>query len=69
VVTHALKRAIADSGLSLYQISKDTGVSASVLTRFMNGERDIQLSTADKLAEFFSLQISIPKPTRKNRAK
>lgn len=57
-----IKTAIRESGKSLGQISRDTGVSDSVLSRFVNDDpeqhRDIQLEvTADKLAEYFGLDV------------
>jgi transcriptional regulator with XRE-family HTH domain len=69
-LTIALKKAITDSSVSLYRIAKDSGVDASTLSRFMSGERDLQLSTADKLAAFFSLEVAQrTKPARKRRPK
>lgn len=66
-LTESLKRAIADSGLSHYRISKETGVDASVLDRFVSGERDITLSTADKLAAFFKIDVKLSKPPTRTR--
>ena len=46
-----LRSAIRDSEKSVYQIAKEADVSQIVISRFLSGERDIRLCTADKLAE------------------
>jgi hypothetical protein len=56
-ITSALKNAIRQSGLSLYQISAKSGVSNPVIYRFMMGERDIRLATADKLFAVLDLRV------------
>ncbi len=45
-----LRRAIRDSGLTHYRLAKDSGVSATILDRFMSGERGISFVTAAKIA-------------------
>jgi plasmid maintenance system antidote protein VapI len=57
-LTDQLKAAIERSGLSIYAISKGSGVAQPVLSRFMAGERDIRMATADKLAAFFGLRLA-----------
>jgi len=42
----------------MYQIAQDAGVSQIVVSRFLSGERDIRLATADKLAEALGLKLS-----------
>jgi predicted transcriptional regulator len=57
-MTEGIKKAIADSGLSIYMLAKESGVSQPVLHRFMAGERDIKLATADKLAKYLKLRLT-----------
>ena len=45
------------SGESEYAIGKATGVSQSVLSRFVNGERGISLETAAKLCSYLELDL------------
>jgi plasmid maintenance system antidote protein VapI len=52
-----LKSAIANSGLTTYAVAKGAGVPQAVLQRFVNGERDIRLATAAKLAAYLRLRI------------
>jgi plasmid maintenance system antidote protein VapI len=52
-----LRGVMEDSGLSIYRIAKDSGVDYSVVNRFYHGERDVTLSTAEKLVEYFDLEL------------
>lgn len=45
-----LRAAIRKSGKSCYELREETGVNHGVILRFLNGERDIRLETAEKLA-------------------
>ncbi len=56
-ISDALKKVIADSGLTLYRISKDTGVVKTSLMRFVSGEQYLRLDNADKLARYFGLEL------------
>ena len=53
-----LKETIRDSGLSLNELSKRTGVDNSQLSRFLRGERIISLTAAEKLVEYFGLKLA-----------
>ena len=53
-----LRDAVTESGLSQYRIAKDTGISQPVVTRFANGTRSISIDTADRLMEYFGLEIT-----------
>ena len=56
-VSDVLRNAIAESGLSLYRISLDTGVVKSSLMRFVSGETSLRLDKADALAEYLGLEL------------
>lgn len=56
-MTAALKKAIQDSGLTLYRIAKDTGIVGTSLLRFMRGETSLRLDKADVLAEYLGLEL------------
>jgi len=60
-LTQQLREAIAGSGVTLYRVAKDTGIPYAVVHRFANGERSINLETADRLAEFFGMHLTRPK--------
>ena len=57
-LSELLKHAIQSSGKSVYQICKDAGVSQIVVSRFLSGERDIRLATADRLAKALGLTVA-----------
>lgn len=48
-LTELLQEAIRQSGKSAYQLAIDAGIGRPQITRFLHGERSIQLDTADKL--------------------
>jgi len=56
-LSSALKQAIEGSQKSVYQIAMEAGVSQIVVSRFLSGERDIRMATADKLAEALELRL------------
>jgi ribosome-binding protein aMBF1 (putative translation factor) len=57
-LSEALKRSIQASGMTVYEIAKRAGVSQIVISRFLSGERDIRMATADKLAEVLGLKLA-----------
>ncbi len=63
-LTDALKRAIAESGLTLYRIACDTGVQKPSLIRFIRGETSLRLDKADRLAVYMGLRL-VPDPDAK----
>lgn len=60
-MTDALRKAITDSGLTPYALSKASGVSQAVLSRWLSGKRGITLDTADRLAAALGLTCSLRK--------
>jgi len=56
-LSEALKRAIRASDMSEYQIAQQAGISQIVISRFLSGERDIRMATADKLAGALGLKL------------
>ena len=62
-----VRTAIRESGLSRYEIAKKTGVSQSVLSRFMSGETGMTLATLERIAPLLGLEIVIRKRRKKER--
>jgi transcriptional regulator with XRE-family HTH domain len=56
-----LRRLILDSGRTRYEISQETGISESILSRFVHGERGLSLQSVDVLVRFFGLEVRKPK--------
>jgi len=57
-LSQALKDALRASDKSMYQIAQEAGISQIVVSRFLSGERDIRMATADKLAEALGLKLA-----------
>jgi hypothetical protein len=57
-ISDSLKQAIRESGRSVYQISKDSGIAQIVIVRFLSGERDIRMATADWLARVLNMHFA-----------
>jgi transcriptional regulator with XRE-family HTH domain len=57
-----LRRIIAESGLSRYEIARRTGVDESALSRFMSGERGLTTDSIDRLAPALGLELVARKP-------
>jgi transcriptional regulator with XRE-family HTH domain len=56
-MSDTLRSAMQASGLTDYRISRMTGVHASVIGRFLKGERGISLTTAGKIAEAVGVEL------------
>jgi ribosome-binding protein aMBF1 (putative translation factor) len=57
-LSQAIRDALRASDKSMDQIAQDAGVSQIVVARFLSGERDIRMATADKLAEVLGLKVA-----------
>lgn len=56
-MTVALKKAIAESGMAHIAIERETGVKRQSIMKFMRGERTLRLDIADRLADYFELEV------------
>jgi transcriptional regulator with XRE-family HTH domain len=52
-----LRRAIQQSELSMYAIAKQTGVDKGQLSRFMSGERGLNVESFETLANLLGLEL------------
>jgi hypothetical protein len=65
-----IRQAVRDSGRSLNQLSKESGVNVSRLSRFMRGERTLTLPAGLDLCAALGLQLAgldEPPPRRKKK--
>ena len=64
-----VRRAIENCGMTRYAIAKASGLSEGGLSRFMAGQRDMNLRTLDKLAPVIGVRLVVdrPKSRRKGR--
>jgi plasmid maintenance system antidote protein VapI len=56
--TEQLRRAIRDCGMSRYALWKATGISQSLLSRFMSGQRGLTTDSVDKLVDVLGLTLT-----------
>lgn len=56
-LTETLRQAIADSELTFAELERQTGVIRQSLMKFARNEQTLTLTAADKLAEFFALEL------------
>jgi transcriptional regulator with XRE-family HTH domain len=59
LLTDQLRRAIDDSGLTRYQIAKETGIDESALAKFYNGHRGLSMTALNALGECLQLTITL----------
>lgn len=63
-LTDQLRRAVADSGRTLGEFSRDTGIDKSALSRFVNGQRGLSMEALDVVGEYLGLRIAADKPQK-----
>jgi hypothetical protein len=57
-VSEVLRKAIVDSGETLYRVAKDSGVSYPAVHRFVRHKHTISLKAVDKLCTYLGLRLS-----------
>lgn len=57
-LSNQVRKAVEECGMSRYAISKATGIGQAALSRFVSGERGMELATLDRLADFLDLNIT-----------
>ena len=57
-LSEAIRTAIRESDKSVYQIAQDANISQIVISRFLSGQRNIRLGTADKLAAVLRVKLA-----------
>jgi len=64
-LTDQVRRAIDDSGLTRYQIAKETGIDESALAKFYNGKRGLSMEALNALGECLQLTINLGQKPKK----
>ena len=65
-VLDEIRRAIEDSGVTRYRISRETGIDEGHLSKLMAGEVGVSLANLQKLLDYLDLEIVI-RPKRRRR--
>lgn len=67
-LTDQMRQAIDDSGLTRYQIAKETRINESALAKFYNGQRGLSMEALNALGEYLQLKITLRrKPSNKGK--
>jgi hypothetical protein len=56
--SEALRQAVAESGKTLYRVSKDSGVPYACLHRFVVGHQAVSMGALDKLCVYLGLELT-----------
>ena len=56
-ISDLLRRTIVESGVSYNALQKETGVTRASIMRFVRGDQSLRLDMADRLAEYFGLEL------------
>jgi hypothetical protein len=68
-LTNQLRAIVLESGMSLGEISRETGIDKSALSRFLSGERDVSAKVLNTLGELFQLRLMSGCPQPKGERK
>jgi transcriptional regulator with XRE-family HTH domain len=68
-VSERLRSAIRSADVTRYRIAQEAGVAESVLSRFMRGERGLDLTSVDRLASYLCLDLLPAKRQRQPKRK
>jgi transcriptional regulator with XRE-family HTH domain len=60
-LSDTLRAAVEQSGLTPYAVAQAAGVKVQVVSRWLKGERDLYLKTADRIAAGLGLQLPVGK--------
>jgi transcriptional regulator with XRE-family HTH domain len=68
IISDQLRAAIKASGLTPYAVAASAGVTPSIVTRFLNGERGLSLESLDAIGVALGLHLApVPPPTPRYR--
>ncbi len=66
-IAETVRKAIAECGMSRYELAKRTGVSQSTLSRFALGKSSLTLEKLDALASVLGISVTV-KRSRRSRS-
>ena len=58
-ISDQLRQVIDESGLTRYEIAKQTSIDESTLAKFYNGHRGLSMKALDRLGEFLDLTVTM----------
>ena len=66
-LTNQLRRFLAESGRSLGEVSRATGLDTSALSRFVRGERGVSMQGLDALGDYLGLHLVKSRKKKKRK--
>src|SRR5262249_44516468 len=67
-IADVLRRAIVDQGYTAYALGRQTGVAPHVISKFLAGERGLNLETLERLASHLNLRLVERAPAESDSA-
>jgi transcriptional regulator with XRE-family HTH domain len=64
-----LRRAIARSGKTRYQISAETGLAQSTLSKFVNGKGGLSVEGIDAICQSIGARLTVEGPAPRKKGK
>jgi transcriptional regulator with XRE-family HTH domain len=64
-----VRKAVADSGLTQYRLSLESGLSKSILSRFLSGGKAVSSDTLDAISQVLRISTVAKGPTRAVQAR
>lgn len=69
-LTAILRRLVTESGVTLSELARQTGVPQPTLYEFINGRggnepRDLTMQNAQRLIDYFGVKVVVPKAAKK----
>jgi plasmid maintenance system antidote protein VapI len=55
-----IRKAIVESGMTRYAVAVKCGVDQAALSRFVTGQRSLNLSTVDRLVSGLGIEVKLP---------
>jgi transcriptional regulator with XRE-family HTH domain len=67
LLSDQLRQALDECGLSRYQISLQTGIDQSQLSRFVHGTAKLSMDSMDKLGEALNLKLTMDRKPKQGK--
>jgi transcriptional regulator with XRE-family HTH domain len=68
-IIQQLRELVIASGKTQVEIERDTGIRQPTISRFLRGERGLNLVDIDKLADYLGLELRPKEPAKKVKGK
>ena len=66
-ITDLLRRSILECGMTVLELERATGLKRASIMRFVAGKQSLRLDMADRLADYFGLELRVKRSKQKGR--